>query len=133
MAREIAAATTGKAADDLVFIMPGGTALRLANWRQVTFLPVRARAGLSGRFRIHDLRHSGASLMLAQGTPLHVVSEILGHASITITKAVYGHLVEGDRRAVAASMSQALFGPGSAAMAPNMAPNSAEKAPPESG
>ena len=60
--------------------------------------------------------------MLAQGTPLHVVSEILGHASITITKDVYGHLVEGDRRAVAASMSQALFGPESAAMAPNMAP-----------
>jgi integrase len=30
--------------------------------------------------------------MLAQGTPLHVVSEVLGHASITITKDVYGHL-----------------------------------------
>jgi len=47
------------------------------------------------------------------------VSEILGHASITITKDVYGHLLEGDRRAVAASMSQALFGHGSAALAPN--------------
>jgi len=33
----------------------------------------------------HELRHSGASLMLAQGTPLHVVSEILGHASTVIT------------------------------------------------
>ena len=67
----------------------------------------------------HELRHSGASLMLAQGTQLHVVSEILGHASITIIKDVYGHLVEGDRRAVAASMSQALFGSGSAALAIN--------------
>ena len=57
--------------------------------------------------------------MLAQGTPLHVVSEILGHASITITKDVYGHLLEGDRRAVAASMSQALFGHGAAALTPN--------------
>jgi hypothetical protein len=36
--------------------------------------------------------------MLAQSTPLHVVSEILGHASITIT------------RAAATSMSRALFG-----------------------
>jgi len=71
--------------------------------------------------------------MLAQGTPLHVVSEILGHASITITKDVYGHLVEGDRRAVAASMSQALFGPQSAAVALNMAPTGAKKAPPRSG
>jgi len=33
--------------------------------------------------------------MLGQGTRLHVVSEILVHASITIAKDVYGHLVEG--------------------------------------
>lgn len=42
------------------------------------------------------MRHSGASLTLAQGTPLHVVSEVLGHSSIAITKNVYGHLLEGD-------------------------------------
>jgi len=58
----------------------------------------------------NELRHSGASLMLAQGTPLHVVSEVLGHASIAITKDVYGHLLEGDKRAAAESMSKALFG-----------------------
>jgi len=67
------------------------------------------------------------------GTPLHVVSEILGHASITITKDVYGHLVEGDRRAVAASMSR-LFGPESATVAPKMAPSDTnQKASPPSG
>jgi integrase len=33
-----------------------------------------------GHWHPHELRNSGASLMLAQGTPLHVVSEILGHA-----------------------------------------------------
>jgi integrase len=48
--------------------------------------------------------------MLAQGTPLHVVSEVLGHASIAITKDVYGHLLEGDKRKAAESMSRALFG-----------------------
>ena len=58
----------------------------------------------------HELRHSGASLMLAQGTPLHVVSDVLRHASIAITKDVYGHLLEGDKRTAAASMSKALFG-----------------------
>ena len=47
---------------------------------------------------------------VAQGTPLHVVSEVLGHASIAITKDVYGHLLEGDKRAAAESMSRALFG-----------------------
>jgi site-specific recombinase XerD len=54
-------------------------------------------AGL-GHWHPHELRHSGAPLMLAQGTPLHVVSEVLGHASIVITKDLYGHLVEGEEQ-----------------------------------
>jgi integrase len=54
-----------------------------------TFSRLSRKAGL-GHWHPHELRHSGASLMLAQGTPLHVVSEILGHTSITITKDVYG-------------------------------------------
>lgn len=66
-----------------------------------------------GHWHPHDLRHSGASLMLAQGVPLHVVSEVLGHASIAITKDVYGHLVEGDKRRAAESMSS-LFARGDA-------------------
>ena len=76
--------------------MPGGTALRLSNWRQVTFLPIRARAGLSGRFRIHDLRHTVASLMIQAGYPPKMVQEIMGHASITTTLDLYGHLYAGD-------------------------------------
>jgi integrase len=63
-----------------------------------------------GRWHPHELRHSGASLMLAQGTPLHVVAEILGHASIVVTKDVYGHLIEGDKRSAAELMSEVLFG-----------------------
>jgi integrase len=39
-----------------------------------------------------------------------VVSEVLGHASIAITKDVHGHLLEGDKRAAAESMGRALFG-----------------------
>ncbi|MEV5745762.1 hypothetical protein AB0L30_37395 [Microbispora rosea] len=37
--------------------------------------------------------------MLAQRTPLHVVSDVLRHAGIAIIKDVYGHLMEGDKRA----------------------------------
>jgi integrase len=81
------------------------------------FAKLCTTAGL-GHWHPQELRRSGTSLMLAQGTPLHVVSEILGHASITITKDVYGYLVEGDRQAVAASMSQAHFGPEPGAVAP---------------
>ena len=48
--------------------------------------------------------------MLAQGTPLHVVSEVLGLASIAVSKDVSGHLLKDDKRAAAESMSRALFG-----------------------
>ena len=44
-------------------------------------------------FRIHDLRHFAASLMLVQGVPLKVVSEILGHAQIGITGDLYTHVL----------------------------------------
>ena len=68
--------------------------------------------------------------MLAQGTPLHVVSEILGHASIVITKDMYGHLVEGDKRSAAELMSQALFGGQLCPWLPGWLPESTQKAPP---
>jgi len=42
--------------------------------------------------RFHDLRHSCASLLLAQGVPLKVVSEILGHSQISITADYYAHI-----------------------------------------
>ena len=48
------AGVDGKRPDDLVFTMPGGSVMRLSNWRLVTFKPARIRAGLSDRFRIHD-------------------------------------------------------------------------------
>jgi integrase len=66
-----------------------------------------------GPWHPHELRHSGASLMLAQGTPLHVVSEVLGHASIAVTKNVYGH--------------RALLGGGYARVAPSVAPKGTKR------
>jgi integrase len=92
----------------LIFASEAGTPMDPDNFSHA-FARLCERAGL-GHWHPHELRHSGASLMLAQGTPLHVVSEVLGHASIAITKDVYGHLLEGDKRAAAESMSRALFG-----------------------
>ena len=72
------------------------------------FSRICRRAGL-GHWHLHELRDSGASLMLAQGTDLDVVSEVLGHSSMAITKDVYGHLVEGQKRAAAELMSAQLL------------------------
>lgn len=50
----------------------------------------------------HKLRHSFASIMLAQDVPLVVVSELMGHQDIGITKKRYGHLEHGKKRDVLA-------------------------------
>jgi hypothetical protein len=52
-----------------VFTAPGGSVLRLPNWRRSVFMPARRRAGLSDRFRVHDLRHAAASLMIQAAYP----------------------------------------------------------------
>ncbi len=96
LADELAAALAGKAPDDLAFTMPGGSPVRLSNWRGTTFRPARARAGLSDGLRVHDLRHTAASLMIQAGYPPKMLQAIMGHASITTTLDLYGHLYPGD-------------------------------------
>lgn len=62
------------------------------------FSKLARKAGL-GHWHPHELRHSGASLVPARGTPLHVVSDVLGHASVAITKDLYGNSRNRIRRA----------------------------------
>ncbi|MEV4888979.1 site-specific integrase [Nonomuraea sp. NPDC055795] len=48
--------------------------------------------------RLHDLRHTHATLLLSKGVPVKVVSERLGHASPTVTLTVYAHVMPGNQR-----------------------------------
>ena len=48
--------------------------------------------------RVHDLRHTYGSFLLAQGAPLELVAERMGHANPTITLNVYRHLLKEERR-----------------------------------
>jgi integrase len=66
-----------------------------------------ALAGLAA-VTFHQLRHSAASLLLAQGVPLKVVSEVLGHSTIALTANAYGHLSEQLWRGAADGMDRAL-------------------------
>ena len=63
-----------------------------------------------GRWTPHEFRHSAASLLIAQGVPLKVISEMLGHSSISITADVYGHLMEPAKAEAADAMESALWG-----------------------
>jgi integrase/recombinase XerD len=57
---------------------------------------LRARTGID--FDPHWFRHSAATRMLRDGVPVEVVSKVLGHSSVAITSAVYGHLTAEDAR-----------------------------------
>jgi integrase len=58
--------------------------------------------------RFHDLRHTAATLMLADGVPLVTVSKILGHASPAITAAIYAHPLDEHKASAIAGLSQQL-------------------------
>jgi integrase len=62
------------------------------------------------RIRLHDTRHTAASLMLAAGTPTKVVSDLLGHASPTITLAIYAHTLPGMAEEAGERLSGRLLG-----------------------
>jgi integrase len=96
LAAELAAFVQNKNPDDLVFTVASGSMVRSANWRQKVFLTARKQAGISHRFRIHDQRHTAAALMIQAGYPPKMLQEILGHANITTTLDLYGHLYPGD-------------------------------------
>jgi integrase len=62
-----------------------------------------------GDWHPHELRHSAASLMLAQGVQIQVVSRVLGHSSIRMTADVYGHILEPDRQEAADALGAMLW------------------------
>ncbi len=78
---------------DLVFPNTVGGKMIPDNFVKRQFKHKLRAVGLSEDFRFHDLRHTFATLMLSQGVNVKVVSEMLGHADITITLRVYAHVL----------------------------------------
>jgi len=109
--QKVARAAAGDAwqdRDKLVFTDIVGRALR-PEGVSATFQKARGAAGLP-HVAFHALRHSAATLMLAEGVPLAVISEWLGHAGIAITAASYAAVVPALRHEAAAAMDRALNG-----------------------
>lgn len=61
------------------------------------------------RIRLHDTRHTAASLMLASGENVKVVAELLGHSSPTITQTIYQHVMPGMSEGAGERLSAALL------------------------
>jgi len=90
----------------LVFTDAVGRPLRGADVTHA-FYGLAAAAGLP-RIPFHGLRHSAATAMLAAGVPLKVVSDQLGHSTITVTADRYAGVVPAQRREAADAMERAL-------------------------
>jgi integrase len=75
-----------------VFTAPKGGRLRHNNFYQRLFCPALRHAGLPEQVRFHDLRHTCAALLIAQGAHPKAIQAHLGHSSIQVTMDRYGHL-----------------------------------------
>jgi len=94
----------------LVFCRPDGGPLHPERFSR-TFAIEAARAGLPA-IRLHDLRHTWATLALSAGEHPKGVQERLGHANVSITLDVYSHVTEGLHGDAASRIAKIIFGPG---------------------
>ena len=92
--------------NDLVFCYPDGTPLP-PNSVTKGFHKLAKSLGMSG-IRLHDLRHTHATIMLSQGVHPKVVSERLGHSSVAITLDTYSHVLPGIQAAAARRFDEGL-------------------------
>jgi len=74
------------------------------------FCPALAKAGITGKVRFHDLRHTYASLLIEQGENIKYIQSQLGHASPTVTLNVYAHLMKPTNQEAAKRFENTLFG-----------------------
>jgi integrase len=96
--------------NDLVFPNGFGGIMIPHNITKRGFKRLLAKAGLSTTLRFHDLRHTAATLLIAAGVPVKVVSEMLGHSSVTITLTTYAHVLPAMQQSAVAVMTGLLGG-----------------------
>ena len=92
---------------DLAFTNPTGGPLEPITLHR-DFKRLLQTAELSTKTRFHDLRHTAASLLLAEGVHLRMIMELLGHSSISLTANTYAHVMPAAMRDVADRMESIL-------------------------
>jgi integrase len=94
--------------DGLVFASVKGTPLTRDTVDRRSFKPLLERARLPRSTRLHDLRHTCATLLLSRGVHPTFVQELLGHATVAMTLDRYSHVLPGMRDQTTAVMEAAL-------------------------
>lgn len=92
---------------DQIFTATEGGPLRHRNFSARHFKPAVRRAEVPDGLRYHDLRHTCAALLIAEGRSMHEVKDYLGHSTIRVTSDRYGHLFPQARKAAAEALNNA--------------------------
>jgi integrase len=95
--------------NNFVFATDEGNPIRYGNLTKRHFHKILEKADLKG-FRLYDLRHSTATLLLSEGINPKIVSERLGHASIVLTLDTYSHVLPDMQKEASSKLGQMLFG-----------------------
>ena len=94
---------------DLIFCTGKGTPLNDGNIRERDIKRILAKAGL-GHYRLHDLRHTSATMALLAGVPAKVVQQRLGHSRISTTMDVYSHVTQDLQRSASDLIERVMLG-----------------------
>jgi integrase len=98
----------GQHAGEWIFPSRKGTPLSVHNAHNRSWKPLLERAGLPASTRMHDLRHTCATLLLSKGIPVKVVSEMLGHGDVAITLTVHQSVLPHMQESAVGVMDDAL-------------------------
>ena len=95
------------AAHELIFVSPAGLPLK----QRAVKREFRRLLGIAGirSVRLYDLRHTAATLGIAAGVSVNVISDQLGHASISFTLERYSHLLPSIQDEAAAKVERLLI------------------------
>lgn len=94
--------------NDLIFTGPRGGRLTDVWFHENVWQNLVDRTGITPRPRIHDLRHTHASMLIKKGVPLPYLQKRLGHEKITTTVDTYGHLAPQAHDIMAAATEAAM-------------------------
>jgi integrase len=97
---------------DLVFPNQSGNPLERGHVVQNFFWPALDKAELI-RVRFHDMRHTYASLLIAQGENIKYISKQMGHSKPSITMDIYAHLMDEENPEAAKKLDDTIFQSGS--------------------
>lgn len=93
---------------DLVFPTPDGTPIQRHHTLRCGLHPLLRRAGLR-TVNMHSLRHSFASMLIMEGSPVTEVSALLGHSNPTTTLSIYSHWFKGVKTGAVANLARKLM------------------------